>query len=76
MNPKRYWLRGGGIASLLPILFVLTLVMGILLEGEWGHCGDMGCQGFGLVAFFLILGVPPFFLVGSILGFIYGKFKK
>jgi hypothetical protein len=91
MNNKKYWLRGGIIASIFSIVFFcllfsyfgresdLVAVLNFpgfiyLLGGMGGSYSEIEIILMRSTA--LLINVATYFIVGVILGWIYGKFKK
>ncbi len=77
----RYWLRGGmmSVAFFIVVMIIVFITelwdMGWNISAFWNECGDMGCANQFLVFLFMI-GIPFVFLIGSVIGAIYGRFNK
>jgi len=82
---KRYWLRGGIIIAGLALLVVLSTFYvefpGIIYTSlffysapAWMICGS-SCNGIWNVLIFFI-GTSLFFILGALIGWIYGKIKE
>jgi hypothetical protein len=78
---SRYWLNGG----MLSAAFFTVVIIGVFItklwdigwsiSAYWNQCGDMGCGGQMLI-FLLVIGLPLVFMIGSLIGIIYGRFIK
>jgi uncharacterized membrane protein YhaH (DUF805 family) len=68
MKPKRYWLRGGLIAIIIPIVFLVNLIVEMNIKGEEGD--------YLFVLPLPIIGIAIFFVFGSLLGWFFGWAKR
>ncbi len=72
MKSKRYWLRGGVIGILLPIIGAAIFSLILVVDS-----GDSFWQQFGFI--FVFMAIPAIYFtapLGVILGLLYGKVKK
>jgi len=70
------WLKGGLIGLIIYIIYFLVVIFTIYTRGEQWKLGmAMGWLGSMFVTGFIIT-ILQFFLIGALIGWVYGKIKS
>ena len=72
-----YWLKGGIIVEAVHIIFIIIFVSIAVIKDSMATAGDWGA-GFagGIMLMFGLIMLIPMFIMGAIIGMVYGRQKK